>query len=131
MRSSYTGFGYSSLANDAADISSLVTYLRTLGKTKIVLLGHSTGCQDCLEYTDRAKYPSRAAVDGYILLAPVSDREMAGLFIPEEVLEGSVTAARGLIDAGKGEEVMGKGSVPEIFHSPVTAYRWWSLAAKW
>lgn len=45
MRSSYTGFGTSSLKNDVEDISSLVKYLRSLGKEKIVLFGHSTGCQ--------------------------------------------------------------------------------------
>jgi pimeloyl-ACP methyl ester carboxylesterase len=43
MRSSYTGFGYSSLANDAEDISALVQYLRVSGKKKVVLLGSSTG----------------------------------------------------------------------------------------
>jgi pimeloyl-ACP methyl ester carboxylesterase len=43
MRSSYTGFGYSSLSNDVQDISALVSYLRTLGKEKIVLCGASTG----------------------------------------------------------------------------------------
>jgi hypothetical protein len=43
MRSSYTGFGYSSLAYDVADLSALVTYLRSMGKKKIVLLGSSTG----------------------------------------------------------------------------------------
>jgi hypothetical protein len=43
MRSSYTGFGFSSLAADAEDLSCLVAYLKTLGKEKIVLLGSSTG----------------------------------------------------------------------------------------
>jgi hypothetical protein len=43
MRSSYTGFGSSSLANDVEDLSALVTHLRDLGKEKIVLLGSSTG----------------------------------------------------------------------------------------
>jgi hypothetical protein len=43
MRSSYTGFGYSSLANDVEDVSALVQYLREQGKEKIVLLGSSTG----------------------------------------------------------------------------------------
>jgi hypothetical protein len=43
MRSSYTGFGYSSLANDVEDISALVRYLSGLGKEQIVLLGSSTG----------------------------------------------------------------------------------------
>lgn len=43
MRSSYTGFGYSSLSNDVEDISSLVAYLQKIGKEKIVLVGMSTG----------------------------------------------------------------------------------------
>lgn len=45
MRSSFTAFGYSSLKNDVEDISALVRYLRSIGKKKIVLMGHSTGCQ--------------------------------------------------------------------------------------
>jgi pimeloyl-ACP methyl ester carboxylesterase len=45
MKSSFLGFGFSRLANDVADISALVSYLRSLGKKKIVLMGHSTGCQ--------------------------------------------------------------------------------------
>jgi triacylglycerol esterase/lipase EstA (alpha/beta hydrolase family) len=45
MRSSFSGFGTSSLKEDVEDISSLVRYLRDLGREKIVLLGHSTGCQ--------------------------------------------------------------------------------------
>lgn len=43
MRSSYTGWGYSSLANDVEDIAALVKYLISLGKKRIVLLGSSTG----------------------------------------------------------------------------------------
>jgi hypothetical protein len=43
MRSSYTGFGHSSLANDVEDTTALVKYLHTLGKEKIVLMGSSTG----------------------------------------------------------------------------------------
>jgi hypothetical protein len=43
MRSSYTGFGFSSLANDAEDLGALVTYLKSIGKEKVVLLGSSTG----------------------------------------------------------------------------------------
>jgi len=80
MRSSYTGFGFSSLANDAEDLAAFVAYLRQTGKKKVVVMGHSTGlhpfppllevcvclfvdlihdsrpgCQDCLEYTNRDK----------------------------------------------------------------------------
>jgi pimeloyl-ACP methyl ester carboxylesterase len=45
LRSSFIGYGTTSLADDVADISALVKYLRSIGREKIVLLGHSTGCQ--------------------------------------------------------------------------------------
>lgn len=45
MRSSFIGYGTSSLKNDVEDISALVKYLRGRGKERIVLFGHSTGCQ--------------------------------------------------------------------------------------
>jgi hypothetical protein len=52
MRSSYTGFGYSSLAYDVADLSALVAYLRSLGKEKVVLLGSSTGTLSTIRETN-------------------------------------------------------------------------------
>lgn len=45
MRSSFIGFGTSSLMQDVDDISALVRYLRGIGRKKIVLMGHSTGTQ--------------------------------------------------------------------------------------
>lgn len=45
IRSSFDGFGWGSLAQDVEDISAVVKYLRGIGKEKIVLMGHSTGCQ--------------------------------------------------------------------------------------
>jgi len=45
MRSSYVGYGTSSLAEDVVHIAALVKYLRSIGKKKIVLCGHSTGTQ--------------------------------------------------------------------------------------
>lgn len=45
IRSSFSGFGWTSLANDVEDISAAVKYLRSIGKEKIVLMGHSTGSQ--------------------------------------------------------------------------------------
>lgn len=51
LSSSYRGWGTSSLAKDAKEIAECVEYFSKLrpGK-KVVLMGHSTGCQDCLEY---------------------------------------------------------------------------------
>lgn len=47
LTSSFSGFGFARLADDVADISALVKYLRSIGKRRVVLLGHSTGCQVC------------------------------------------------------------------------------------
>ncbi|OLN86907.1 UPF0613 protein PB24D3.06c 1 [Colletotrichum chlorophyti] len=129
MRSSYTGFGYSKLSNDVEDISALVKYLRENGKEKVVLVGASTGCQDCLEYTDHDQHES-VAVDGYILLSPVSDRQAAGLFMSADDFEKSINHAQGMIAQGKQNEAMPTSVIPFIFSSPVTAYRWNSLGAK-
>lgn len=45
LRSSFLGFGFQRLADDVEDTSALVKYLRSIGKEKVVLIGHSTGCQ--------------------------------------------------------------------------------------
>lgn len=43
MRSSYTGFGISSIVNDVEDIAALVGYLKVCGKKRVVLMGSSSG----------------------------------------------------------------------------------------
>jgi hypothetical protein len=145
MRSSYAGFGYSSLANDVDDTAALVHYLRGIGKEKIVLMGSSTGTpppppaqpnlltnpgsQDCLAYANRDRHQA-PAVDGYILTSPISDRECTFLFMSPEQLAKSVQVARDMIDGGRQDVPMPKEALPPIFGTPVTAYRWHSLAAR-
>jgi pimeloyl-ACP methyl ester carboxylesterase len=60
MRSSFTGFGFSSLANDVADIAELVTYLRGLEVDRIVLLGASTGTRRVGSYCARLSFEADA-----------------------------------------------------------------------
>jgi pimeloyl-ACP methyl ester carboxylesterase len=149
MRSSYTGFGFSSLAADAEDLSCLVAYLKTLGKEKIVLLGsstgsfhytnslymmhaywisdHETGCQAILTYSKHSFYPS---VDAYILQAPTSDRETASILMPPDFLAQTLAHAEGMIAKGEKDEIMPKALILPIFTLPVSAYRWHSLVAK-
>jgi triacylglycerol esterase/lipase EstA (alpha/beta hydrolase family) len=51
LSSSYRGWGTSSLAKDARELSECVSYFASLRPSaKIVLMGHSTGCQDIMEY---------------------------------------------------------------------------------
>ncbi|KAL2752611.1 hypothetical protein ACRALDRAFT_2112623 [Sodiomyces alcalophilus JCM 7366] len=125
MRSSFTGYGYSSLENDVEDIASLVRYLRGIGKEKVVLLGHSTGSQDCMEYTKRTDDP----VDGFILQGPASDRQAVEALLEPEELQESIEVAAEMIAEDRGEEMMTPEQVYNIYN-PVTAYRWHALIAK-
>ncbi|KAJ0158095.1 UPF0613 protein PB24D3.06c [Colletotrichum tanaceti] len=118
MRSSFSGYGYSSLKNDVEDISALVRYLRGIGKKKIILMGHSTGCQDCAEYTKHKEDP----VDGFILQGPVSDRESIADSVNPEWLKKSLEYAEELIDEGKEGEAMPRdhqGASKTIIYSPL------------
>lgn len=125
MRSSFTGFGYSSLRNDAEDIESLVKYLRALGREKIVLMGHSTGSQDCMQYALNSEHP----VDGFILQGSVSDREAAAMFIDAEPLKNSIELTARMIADGQGDVFLRRDQVKDAF-DPITAYRWHSLVSK-
>ncbi|KAK0646509.1 hypothetical protein B0T16DRAFT_458422 [Cercophora newfieldiana] len=129
LSSAGSAFGYSSLADDVRDVAALVRYLKDKeGRERVVVMGHSTGCQDCLEYASRTG-GDVMEVDGYVLQGPVSDREAIGLGVGEGELKGGLEVAEGLVKSGKGGEVLSRGLLPEEWRgSPVTAYRWWSLA---
>jgi len=58
MRSSFGGFGTSSLKNDVEDISAMVKHLRKIGREKIILMGHSTGAQGRIDYTMISRGPN-------------------------------------------------------------------------
>jgi pimeloyl-ACP methyl ester carboxylesterase len=77
-------WGTSSIARDAADMAKIVAHVKKLRPHgKVVIMGHSTGCQDCMEYTVGKGADQRPAVDGVILQAPVSDREALEKELPE------------------------------------------------
>ncbi|KAK7415109.1 hypothetical protein QQX98_006141 [Neonectria punicea] len=127
MRSSFIGFGTSNLTKDVADVSALVKYLRGLGKEKIVLMGHSTGCQDCIEYADYAKHGNEP-VDGFIMQGCVSDRDAIELVMPDP--QPSLDLAAKMIAEGRADDVMPNNMVPAALSAPISAYRFHSLACK-
>jgi pimeloyl-ACP methyl ester carboxylesterase len=82
LSSSGKGWGMASLDEDCEEIGIAVNWAREQfklatgdGKVDIVLIGHSTGCQDVLHYLHTSPSSPRPAVQGAILQAPVSDRE--------------------------------------------------------
>ena len=73
LRSSHSAYGAHSLETDAQDLDELIAALELDNTTPLLLMGHSTGCQDCVHYLKHGKHRER--VGGIILQAPVSDRE--------------------------------------------------------
>ncbi|KAF2826050.1 DUF1749-domain-containing protein [Ophiobolus disseminans] len=128
MRSSYTGFGYSSLANDVEDVAALVKYLRGVGRERVVVLGSSTGCQAILTYINFVL--TLPSITAYILQAPTSDRETASLLMPPDVYAETLRHAEDMIAREEQDGIMPQSLIPPIFHSPISAYRWHSLIAK-
>jgi pimeloyl-ACP methyl ester carboxylesterase len=72
MRSSYSGFGVGSLANDAEDLQSLIAKLIEQGISSIHLVGHSTGCQDIIWLLRTFDSP---VIKTITLQGPVSDAD--------------------------------------------------------
>lgn len=135
--SSYLGFGTGSLKRDAKDLAKLVRYLRTKRGTKsskVVLMGHSTGCQDTMEYLSKLSkepdFDSLLAIDGGILQAPVSDCEAFEDFYESTKLAEFVALASKLIEEGKPNEMLPAAALKLAIGAPVTAYRFHSLASR-
>nr|AFK36796.1 unknown [Medicago truncatula] len=67
MSSSYSGYGISSLQQDAKDLDQLINYLINKEDSEgVALLGHSTGCQDIVHYM-RTNFACSRAVRAAIL----------------------------------------------------------------
>jgi alpha-beta hydrolase superfamily lysophospholipase len=127
LMSSLNGWGSSSLQRDAREIAECVEYFRKVrpAGSKIVLAGHSTGCQDAMEYHTGKGSAGRPVIDGVILQAPVSDREAMAMTMKKSMSEAIVKTAREWIAEGRGDDAL-----PQVLgglRNPVTAYRWLSL----
>ncbi|XP_057956793.1 UPF0613 protein PB24D3.06c [Malania oleifera] len=123
LSSSYSGYGTSSLKQDALELDQLISYLINKEDSEgVVLLGHSTGCQDIVHYMHTNAACSRA-VRAAILQAPVSDREYRAT-LPETA--ALIDLASNMISEGRGSELMPREADPS---APMTAYRFHSLCA--
>ncbi|KAI9721137.1 MAG: hypothetical protein M1828_005243 [Chrysothrix sp. TS-e1954] len=144
-----TGWTLSSLQQDADELARAVAYFRELGhsrlgddkaaqrQTKLILMGHSTGCQVSMEYLvgpyKHHEIPestlARPKVDGVILQAAVSDREGASKELSSEVLENSLRIAKDMIADGRGEDILPLSATggEAIFGAQPCARRWVSL----
>lgn len=123
LSSSFNGYGNSNLQTDAKQLDSLVKHLKDKrGKKKIVFLGHSTGSQDC--YWHNKNGETNQDIAGYILQAPVSDREHFKVNLPN--FDQFVELAIKYRNEGKGQEYLPR----DAMDAPITADRFFSLTVK-
>ncbi|GAA5873425.1 hypothetical protein JCM3774_000781 [Rhodotorula dairenensis] len=88
LSSSGAGWGTASIEQDAMELAQIVSYYKQGGARKVVLLGHSTGCQDAIAYLHlKRSHVDMPVLDGVVLQAAVSDREAPGV---PEIVERSV-----------------------------------------
>lgn len=130
LSSSYLGWGISSLDRDADELAKCVSYFRTIKSGKIILMGHSTGCQDVITYLTGTGHETRPAIDGGIIQAPASDREAMVMALGEEVLSETCKIAKAMVESGDGEEILPSKVRHGFFApTPISARRWLSLAS--
>lgn len=133
LNSSYRQWGVSSLSEDVTEITDLVHYFQN-NQGKVVLLGHSTGCQMIFHYllsplaTGERERPSLA---GAILQGGISDREALLLLISRAAYDEVCSTAQAYVDAGRGNDVLPERYSKGIFGdtTPVNAKRMLSIAS--
>ncbi|KAL1618477.1 hypothetical protein SLS54_007205 [Diplodia seriata] len=136
LSSSYAGWGTSSLVRDADELAQCVKYFRSRHGpgAKIVLMGHSTGCQDAIEYVSSPSIPSAAShrtpLDAIILQAPASDRQAMLHSLGKNKFDAANAVAQAYVDEGRGEDVLPFRVTEKDFKkTPVSARRWLALAS--
>jgi len=130
LSSSYNGYGTSSLSRDAKELGQCVEYFRSLGpnakERKVVIMGHSTGAQDCMEYAVGKESDKRPRVDGLVLQGSVSDREALRQDMGEKEYGRIVELAKEYVASGRSDDIIPafREGIKVYGHTPITAYRW-------
>lgn len=133
LSSSGWGWGTGSLGQDIEELEKAVRFFREKRPGgKVVIMGHSTGCQDGIHYVvspTKAGSEARAPVDGLILQAPVSDKEALQRGDSSEY-DAANKLALEWTAAGKEDDCLPLGVTGSLVGPcPLTARRWLSLAS--
>lgn len=102
------------------DIQGAVNFCKKQGFKKIILVGHSTGCQKAVYYLYKNK--NQKQIIKVVLLCPISDYADAIKF-NKKVVRQAENFARKLLEAGKKDQLL----PPEIWPNLHDAQRFLSL----
>ena len=123
IRSSYNNYGRFTLQDEVEDLKSAISYLITVkGVQEIILMGHSTGCQDILQYLMTNE--NFAYISKIILQGGVSDREspLAPTLILTENDEFLVPGYSSIFTKSRFQSLFGKGGFEDMFSSDLPDY---------
>ncbi len=123
-RSLLAGCAHEVFTDCRDDIAGAVKVVRNKGAKKIILIGHSTGCQKSIYFLAHSKKP---LVDAVVLLAPLSDYADFIKFTPQKEYDTIVKAAQALIAAGKPHQLLPYEVLPKRLSEPCDAQRFLSL----
>ncbi|MCX7818911.1 MAG: alpha/beta fold hydrolase [Kiritimatiellae bacterium] len=101
------------------DLDAAASFARRIGRRRVAVIGHSTGCQKALHWADRRRGRGLAAI---VLLAPCDDYAIVRRDLGAR-WQATLARARAMVRAGRGDEVL-------IARDPMrfTARRFLSLA---
>lgn len=129
LASAYKQSGFSSLNGDVVEIAQLVAYFRKLRPHgKVVLLGHSTGSQMIMHYLLK-EGEERPRIDGGIMQASASDREILLDITPAKDYQRACETAQKYVQEGKEKDILPfELTKSSLGSAPISARRWLSLA---
>ncbi|MDD2680964.1 MAG: alpha/beta fold hydrolase [Patescibacteria group bacterium] len=92
------------------DIEGAINYAKSFKPKRVILVGHSTGCQKIIYYLSKKNQP---LIKGSILLAPISDYADINM-INLRKYQRALKNARALIGAGKPHSLLSESSWPRL-----------------
>jgi len=92
-------------------------------------MGHSTGCQDVMEYLTGPGRENRSTIEGGIIQAPASDREAIVMEMDPDHYLRAIAVATKMTEDGGANEIVPSVELNGFFPCPVSAKRWLSLAS--
>lgn len=102
-RSITAGSSYEVFSDCVDDIDGAVSWAKKAGAKRIVLVGHSTGCQKSVYYL---KKRPKSLVSGAVLLAPMSDLADMVRETPKPEYRRLITSAKKMIESGQAFSLM-------------------------
>ncbi len=106
------------------DIAAAVEAAKEKGAQKIILVGHSTGCQKSIYYLAHLR---KHGVAGVVLLAPLSDYADFIRHTNPSEYQKTVRMAQRFISEGKPHQLLFDEMLPKSVSGPIDAQRFLSL----